>query len=116
MGATAHERRPTQTGMMGSALEHEPAGWDMIVRRRVRTARSERPVCERCTVSSSTVAKVCIAMCPMNVSPIFLVRSSEGHSAGSREQVWSASVGRVRISAWGLGLVVGVERKNWPRE
>jgi hypothetical protein len=46
---------------------------------------------------------------------IFLVRSSEGHSAGSREQVWSASVGRVGISAWGLGLVVGVERKNWPR-
>ena len=70
MGATAHERRPTKTGMMGSALEHEPAGWDMIVRRRVRTARSERPVCERCTVSSSIVAKVCIAMCPMNVSPI----------------------------------------------
>ena len=26
MGATAHAE-----GMMGSALEHEPAGWDMIL-------------------------------------------------------------------------------------
>ena len=58
MGATVHAE-----GMMGSALEHEPAGWDMIVWRRVRTARSERPVFERFTVSS-IVAEVCIAMCP----------------------------------------------------
>jgi len=44
MGATAHAE-----GMMGSALEHEPAGWDMIldrVRLRVRTAWSER-LCAR---------------------------------------------------------------------
>jgi hypothetical protein len=48
MGATAHAE-----GMMGSALEHEPSGLDMIldmildmVRRRVRTAWSER-LCAR---------------------------------------------------------------------
>jgi hypothetical protein len=44
MGATAHAE-----GMMGSALEHEPSGLDMIldmVRLRVRTAWSER-LCAR---------------------------------------------------------------------
>ena len=100
MGTTVHAE-----GMMRSALEHEPAGWDMILWRRVRTARSERPVFERCTVSSTVAGSV-----HRNVSPIFLVRSSDWHCAGSRGR-WSAtSVGRVGILAWGLALVVvGVE-------
>ena len=109
MGATAHadgERSGARAGGMGHDCEAE--GSD----------RSTASGCVREVHGEQQHRgeSACIAMCPMNVSQIFLVRSSEGHSAGSREQVWSVSVGRVRISAWGLGLVVGVERKNWPRE
>jgi len=90
MGATAHEdgddgeRSGARAGGMGHDCEAE--GSD-----RSTASGCVREVHGEQQHRGESVHR----KCPMNVSPIFLVRSSEGHSAGSREQVWSASVGRV---------------------
>ena len=121
--------RPTQRGHMGSALQHKPAGYDMIldiiVRLRVWTAWREQ-LCVRGALREQHRGGRCVAS-PSVVSPIFsgavpsLPRTLPGVMHGRACNLLWTPAGSVLASCW-KGMWTGVggfgprSRHGWMEE